>query len=170
MYDQAEHRSRSLPAVRDKITPRSAPDVSGRPTGGAVAPDGTYRDDTPKALWGELQSSIVRTSIGRIALAVVLAQAVLNFIRTFVWNLLMPIVANLLHHQSESVLFERYRNEPIRWDYLFNSLLQLVLAVIFVLFVNRWIRPRPPTSNAEGDVSEEHTSDEQSAMSKEAGR
>jgi large-conductance mechanosensitive channel len=123
----------------------------------------TDRDDTPKALWAELQSRIVRTSIGRIALAVVLAQAVLSFIRVLVWNLLMPIVANLLHHQSESVLFERYRNEPIRWDYLFNSLLQLVLAVMFVLFVNRWIRPRPSTLNANGDISEEQTPDEQSA-------
>ncbi len=119
--------------------------------------------DTPKGLWNELQLSILRTSIGRIALAVVLAQAVLGFIRTFVWYLFMPIVAEFLHHQSESVLFEKYRDSPLRWDYLFNSLLQLVLAVVFVLFVNRWIRPKPATLSAEDELTEEHTSDEPSA-------
>ena len=129
----------------------------------------TDSHDTPKGLWGELQTSIVRTSIGRIALAVVLAQAVLAFIRTMVWYLLMPIVAEFLHHQSESVLFEQYRERPIRWDYLFNSSLQLGLAAIFVLFVNRWVRPKPIATNGQGDGSEEQTTDEPSAMGKEAG-
>ena len=126
--------------------------------------------DTPRHLLTELQSSLARTNIGRIALAVVLAQAVLGFIRTVVWNLLMPIVASFLHHQSESVLFEQYRETPIRWDYLFNSLLQLTLAVIFVLFVNRWVRARPSALSAKGDeASEERTPEEQSAIGQGAG-
>jgi large-conductance mechanosensitive channel len=122
-----------------------------------------HPDDTPSGLWTELQSSIVRTSIGRIALAVVLAQAVLGFIGTLAWNLLMPIVANLLHHSSESVLFERYRETPVRWDYVFNSLLQLALAIVFVIFVNRWIRPKPSLSNDVGNASEERLPEEPSA-------
>ena len=127
-------------------------------------------NDTPKGLWSELQSSIVRTSIGRIALAVVLAQAILNLIRTLVWDLLMPIVANLLNNSSESVLFERYREAPIRWDYLVNSLLQLGLATIFVIFVNRWIRLKASRPNAEGNESEERLPDEQAAIVKGAGQ
>jgi len=126
--------------------------------------------DTPKGLWGELQLSIVRTSIGRIALAVVLAQAVLAFIRTLVWYLFMPIIAELLHRQSESVLFEKYRDNPLRWDYLFNSLLQLALAVIFVLFVNRWVRPKPATLSVEDESTEEQSPDEPSTTGKGAGQ
>jgi large-conductance mechanosensitive channel len=109
--------------------------------------------DTPKGLWNELQLSILRTIIGRIALAVVLAQAVLGFIRTLVWYLFMPIVAEFLHHQSESVLFEKYRDNPLRWDYVFSSLLQVVLAVVFVLFAKRWIRPKPARLSAEDELN-----------------
>jgi len=125
--------------------------------------------DTPKGLWGELQLSIVRTSVGRIALAVVLAQAVLGLIRTLVWYVFMPVVADFLHQQSTSVLFEQYRDRPIRWDFVFNSLLQLGLAIVFVLFVNRWIRPRPVTIDAQDNVTEEPTPEDSSATGKTAG-
>jgi len=119
-------------------------------------------DDMPKGWWGQLQSTILRSSIGRIAFAVVLAQAVVGLIREVVWYLLMPMVANLLRHQSESVLFERYRDAPIRWDYLFNSFLQLALAVALVFFVNRTIRKKRATADVEAEESESAMAEEQS--------
>ena len=128
-----------------------------------------HSDDTPKGLWSELQSSIVRTSIGRIALAVVLAQAVLRFIYTITWNVLIPFVANFFDRQSESVLFQRYRDEPLRWDLIFGSLLQLALALIFVLFVNRLIRQRPAALQEEVELAEEDGG-EQQENSKAAGQ
>jgi len=118
-------------------------------------------DDMPNGLWGQLQSAVLRSIIGRIALAVVLAQTVIGLIRETAWYLLMPIVANLLHHQSDSVLFERYRDMPIRWDYLFDSFLQFALAVVLVIFVNRSLRTRPSTPDVEADVSEEPAPEEQ---------
>jgi large-conductance mechanosensitive channel len=100
-------------------------------------------DDTPKGLLGELRSSVLKKRVGQIALAVVLAEAVWRLISALTWYLIIPTLAKFLHGQTESVLFETARSSPIRWDTLFGSLLEFVLVVIVVIFLNRWIQRKP---------------------------
>jgi large-conductance mechanosensitive channel len=97
-------------------------------------------DDTPKGLLGELRSTVLKKRVGQIALAVVLAQAIWRIVSALTWYLIIPIIGKFLHGQTESVMFEAASSNPIRWDTLFGSLLEFVLLVIVVLFLNRWIQ------------------------------
>jgi large-conductance mechanosensitive channel len=96
-------------------------------------------DDTPKGLLRELRSSILRKRIGQIALAVLLAEAALQFLNSLTWYLIIPVIGRALRGQTESVLFEKSTESPIRWETLFGSALLLTLTVIVVIFLNRWI-------------------------------
>ncbi len=80
------------------------------------------------------------------SLAVVLAEAIWRLVSALTWYLIIPVIGKFLHGQTESVMFEAASNNPIHWDTLFGSLLEFVLLVIVVLFLNRWIRrdPTPP--------------------------
>lgn len=100
-------------------------------------------DDTPQGLLGELRASILRKRVGQIALAVVLAEAVWRLVSALTWYLIIPIIGKFLHGQTESVLFQAARSSPIRWDTVFGSLLEFVLVIIVVVFLNRWIQRRP---------------------------
>jgi len=100
-------------------------------------------DDTPKGLLGELRSTVLKKRVGQIALAVVLAEAIWRLISALTWYLIIPIIGKFLHGQTESVIFEAARSNPIRWDTLFGSLLEFVLVVIAILFLNRWIQRKP---------------------------
>jgi large-conductance mechanosensitive channel len=112
-------------------------------------------DDTPKGLLGELRSSVLKKRVGQIALAVVLAEAIWRLISALTWYLIIPIIGKFLHGQTESVLFEAARSNPIRWDTLFGSLLEFVLVVIVVLFLNRWIQQRPSRASEHDPLEEE---------------
>ena len=100
-------------------------------------------DDSPKGLLGELRTTILKKRVGQIALAVVLAEAVWRLVSAFTWYLIVPVIGKFLHGQTESVLFQAPSNTPIRWDTLFGSLLEFLLVVIMVVFLNRWIQRKP---------------------------
>ena len=106
-------------------------------------------DDTPKGLLRELKTSVLKKRVGQIALAVVLAEGVLRLVTALTWYLIIPVIGKSLRGQTESVLFQAASTNPIRWDTLFGSLLEFVLVVIVVLFLNRWIQRKP--SNPEDD-------------------
>lgn len=103
-------------------------------------------DDTPRGLVQELRTSLLKKRVGQIALAVLLAEAALQLITTLTWYLIIPLLGKLLHGQTESVLFEKSAESPIRWETLFGSVLVFVLTVIVVLYLNRWIQRRPVAS------------------------
>ncbi len=111
-------------------------------------------DDTPKGLLGELRTSVLKKRIGQIALAVVLAEALLRLVGTITWYLIIPVIGKVLHGSTESVLFAAASTNPIRWDTLFGSFLEFVLAVTVVVFLNRWIQRRP-SRTSDDDASEE---------------
>jgi large-conductance mechanosensitive channel len=100
-------------------------------------------DDTPKAFIEELRSSILRKRVGQIALAVVLAEAAWRLLNALVWYLIIPIIGKAFEGHTESVLFERSARAPIPWQNLFGSVLEFVLTVIMVFYLNRWIHHRP---------------------------
>jgi large-conductance mechanosensitive channel len=100
-------------------------------------------DDTPKGLLGELRTTILRKRVGQIALAVVLAEAIWRLVSSLTWYLIIPAIGKFHHGQTESVLFRSATNSPIRWDTLFGSLLEFVLVVIVVIFLNRWVNRKP---------------------------
>ena len=110
-------------------------------------------DDTPKGLLGELRTSVLKKRVGQIALAVVLAEAVIRLVSALTWYLIIPVIGKSLRGQTESVLFEGASTNPIRWDTLFGSLLEFLLIVIVVLFLNRWIQ-RKPSSPEDDDLTE----------------
>jgi large-conductance mechanosensitive channel len=102
--------------------------------------------DTPKGLVAELRTTILRKRVGQIALAVVLAEAIWRLVNALTWYLIIPLIGKFLHGQTESVLLDAASRSPIRWDTLFGSVLEFVLVVIVVVFLNRWIhrKPLPP--------------------------
>jgi large-conductance mechanosensitive channel len=99
-------------------------------------------DETPKGLLREFRASVLKKRVGQIALAVLMAQAALQLITTVTWYLIIPVLAKFLRGQTESVLFEKSADSPIRWDTLFGSVLIFLLVLILVLYLNRWIQRR----------------------------
>jgi large-conductance mechanosensitive channel len=104
-------------------------------------------DDSPKEFAREFRSAVLKRRVGQIALAVVLAEACIRFLNSLIWFLLVPFIASLLQGHTESVLFRDKLVFP--WEQLFGSLLEFILAIVFVFYANRWIqgslaKPRVP--------------------------
>ena len=68
-------------------------------------------DDNPRAFLEELKRTVFRRSVGKIALAVVFAMAVIRFITNLTWYLLLPIL-DAFFRQSGSVLFAKREAFP----------------------------------------------------------
>jgi len=108
-------------------------------------------DETPKAFFEELRSSILKKRVGQIALAVVLAEAVWRLVSSLTWYLIIPLIGRSLNGHTESVLFESATRRPIPWENLFGSLMEFVLIVIVVFYLNRWIHRKPQPTAEEID-------------------
>ena len=98
-------------------------------------------DDTPAHFVQELKFSLLRRRAGQIAVAVILAEACLRFLNALTWFLIVPAIATLLRGHTESVLFETRTPFPVQQ--LFGSVLDFFLALIFVFYLNRWVRSTP---------------------------
>ena len=94
-------------------------------------------DETPRQFAQELRSSLLKKFVGRIAVAIVLAEACLRFLNALTWFLVIPIIAIVLNGQTESVLFKNHKVFP--WEQLFGSTVEFAGTLIFVFYVNRWI-------------------------------
>jgi len=103
-------------------------------------------DNSPREFAHELRSAVLKKRVGQIALAVVLAEACIRFLNSLIWFLVIPIVASLLQGHTESVFFQNKLIFP--WEQLFGSLLEFILAIVFVFYVNRWIRGSLPKPSA----------------------
>jgi len=99
-------------------------------------------DDSLRAFVNEFKSGILRKRVGQIALAVVLAEACIRFLNALIWYFVVPLIAWLLEGHTESVLFKRPLVFP--WQQIFGSFLEFIVALIFVFYVNRWIRGALP--------------------------
>jgi large-conductance mechanosensitive channel len=110
-------------------------------------------DDSPKEFGHEFKSAILKKRVGQIALAVVLAEACIRFLNALVWFLILPIISALLEGHSESVLFKSKAVFP--WQQFFGSCLEFLFAVIFVFYVNRWIRGTLPKPQSPGEPDHE---------------
>jgi len=108
-------------------------------------------DDTPKAFFEELRSSILKKRVGQIALAVVLAEAVWRLVTSLTWYLVIPLIGKSFQGHTESVLFESATKRPMPWENLFGSILEFALTVIIVFYLNRWVqrKPAPAPANVE---------------------
>jgi large-conductance mechanosensitive channel len=100
-------------------------------------------DDTPKAFFEEIRSGILKKRVGQIALAVVLAEALWRLVNSLTWYLIIPLIGKSLDGHTESVLFETATRRPIPWENLFGSIMEFVLTVIVVFYLNRWIHRKP---------------------------
>lgn len=100
-------------------------------------------DETPKAFLEELRSSILKKRVGQIALAVVLAEAVWRLVNSVTWYLIIPLIGKSLRGHTESVLFESATTRPLPWENLFGSIMEFVLTVIVVFYLNRWVHRKP---------------------------
>ncbi|MGA8200848.1 MAG: MscL family protein [Candidatus Sulfotelmatobacter sp.] len=107
-------------------------------------------DETPKAFLEEFRSSILKKRVGQIALAVVLAEAIWRLVNSLTWYLIIPIIGKSFQGRTESVLFESATKHPIPWENLFGSLMEFVLTLIIVFYLNRWVQRKPaPAPSAE---------------------
>jgi large-conductance mechanosensitive channel len=122
-------------------------------------------DETPKAFFEELRSSILKKRVGQIALAVVLAEAVWRLVNSLIWYLIIPLIGRSLNGHTESVLFESATRRPIPWENLFGSWLEFILIVIVVFYLNRWIHRKPQPATEE--VVTEYSSVGEALTSKE---
>ena len=101
-------------------------------------------DDNPRAFLEDLKHSVFRRSVGRIALAVVLAMAVIRFITNLTWYLLLPVLDTFLR-QSGSVLFAK--REPFPAVQLVGSVMEFAGAIIAIYYLNRWIQKKRTTTS-----------------------
>jgi large-conductance mechanosensitive channel len=124
-------------------------------------------DDTPKAFFEELRSSLLKKRVGQIALAVVLAEAAWRLVTSLTWYLIIPLIGRALRGNTESVIFEKATTNPLPWESLFGSLLEFGLVVILVFYLNRWVqrKPTPPTTE---DVDTESSSTGEALQVEEA--
>ena len=109
-------------------------------------------DDSPKHFVHEFRSAILKKRVGQIALAVVLAEACIRFLNSLLWYAVVPAIAWILQGHTESVMFRDHLVLP--WERLFGSLLEFLVAIIFVFYANRWIRGRG-RAKAETPISED---------------
>jgi large-conductance mechanosensitive channel len=98
-------------------------------------------DDTPIQFIQELRSGIWKKRAGQIALAVILAEACLRFLNALTWFLIIPAISAMLEGHTESVLFQS--RHPFPWQSLFGNVLDFIVALVFVFYLNRWIRGKP---------------------------
>jgi large-conductance mechanosensitive channel len=144
--------NRGLRRSEGQLEESGLPWLSCRGYGTIAARTGVLMDDSPRDFVHELRSGILRKRVGQIALAVVLAEACIRFLNSLTWLLVVPGIAWLLRGHTESVLFRDKLVVP--WEQLFGSLLEFILAIIFVFYVNRWIRGSlPKPSSPEAHVS-----------------
>jgi large-conductance mechanosensitive channel len=94
-------------------------------------------DDTPRQFVHELRSTLLKKFVGRIAVAIVLAEACLRVLNALTWFLVIPVIAAVLKGNTESVLFKNQQVFP--WEQLFGSILEFAGTLIFLFYVNRWI-------------------------------
>jgi large-conductance mechanosensitive channel len=125
-------------------------------------------DDTPKAFFEELRSSLLRKRVGQIALAVVLAEAAWRLVSSLTWYLIIPLIGRMLRGNTESVLLGRASTNPLPWENLFGSLLEFGLVVILVFYLNRWVQ-RKPTPAITEEVDLEYSSTGEALSIEEAG-
>jgi large-conductance mechanosensitive channel len=114
-------------------------------------------DDTPKAFFEELRSSLLKKRVGQIALAVVLAEAAWRLVSSLTWYLIIPLIGRALRGNTESVIFEKATTNPLPWESLFGSLFEFGLVVILVFYLNRWVQRKPTPATTE-DVDTESSS------------
>jgi len=124
-------------------------------------------DDTPKAFFEELRSSLLKKRVGQIALAVVLAEAAWRLVTSLTWYLIVPLVGRALRGNTESVIFEKATTNPLPWESLFGSLLEFGLVVILVFYLNRWVQRKPTPATTE-DVDTESSSTGEALQVEEA--
>jgi large-conductance mechanosensitive channel len=125
-------------------------------------------DDTPKDFLHELRSSLLRRSVGQIAIAVLLAQAALRLVNALIWYFVIPVLGRALRGDTESVLFSGATSHPIPWENLFGSLLEFTATVILVFYLNRWVQRKPVPASEEFIEKEEPTIKEASESATEA--
>ncbi|HKF04989.1 MAG TPA: MscL family protein [Candidatus Sulfotelmatobacter sp.] len=120
-------------------------------------------DDNPRQFIDELKFAIVRRRVGQIALAVVLAEECIRFLSALVWYLIIPTISNILDGRSESVMFQSQQHRSLPWIQLLGAILEFVVAVVFVFYVNRWLygRNRPRTRDEVQDLPPDQPNQEQ---------
>ena len=94
-------------------------------------------DDTPRLFAYELRSSLLKKFVGRVAVAIILAEAFLRFINALTWFLVIPAIAVVLKGNTESVLFKNQKVFP--WEQLVGSVVEFAGTLILVFYANRWI-------------------------------
>jgi large-conductance mechanosensitive channel len=117
-------------------------------------------DDTPKDFVQELRSSLLKRTVGQIAIAVLLAQAALRLVNALIWYFVIPVLGRALRGNTESVLFSSATAHPIPWENLFGSLLEFSATVILVFYLNRWVQRKPLVASEGPTPKEEPTIEE----------
>jgi large-conductance mechanosensitive channel len=113
-------------------------------------------DDTPKAFLEEFRTSVLKKRVGQIALAVVLAEAVWRLVNSLTWYLIIPLIGRAFQGHAESVMFESATRHPMPLENLFGSMLEFLLTVITVFYLNRWIHRKPREATVE-DIGTEYS-------------
>jgi large-conductance mechanosensitive channel len=113
-------------------------------------------DDTPAHFLDEFKNTILKEKIGIIAMAIILAQAVLRLTYALSFYLVIPLIARALSGHTESVLFESER-DTFPYQPLLGSVIDFVLSIVVVFYINRWVRGLPAKPVDESDSEAEAT-------------
>jgi len=109
-------------------------------------------DEIPRTSLPEPSAADTGKWIGRVVIAVILAEGIWGFIASVTNNLVLPLLARTMGGDVESPLYlgKGDFNVPA----LFTSILELCFAGIAAVILNAWVRGKPkPTRNKPVRVS-----------------
>src|SRR5579863_9242549 len=98
-------------------------------------------DEVPRTSLPELSAADAGKWIGRVVIAVILAEGIWGFIASVTNNLILPLLARIMGADAQSPLYlgKGDFNAPA----LFTSVLELCFAAIAAVILNSWVRRKP---------------------------
>ncbi len=101
----------------------------------------TIMDEIPRTFLPEPSAADAGKWIGRVVIAVILAEGIWGFIASVTNNLVLPLLARIMGADAQSPLYlgKGDFNVPA----LFTSVLELCFAAIAAVILNSWVRRKP---------------------------
>jgi len=100
-----------------------------------------YMDEIPRTLSPEPSAADAGKWIGRVMIAVILAEGIWGFLVSITNNLILPLLARIMGADAQSPLYlgKGDFNVPA----LFTAVLELCFAAIVAVILNSWVRRNP---------------------------
>lgn len=98
-------------------------------------------DETPRTFSPEPSAADAGKWIGRVVIAVILAEGIWGFIASITNNLILPLLARIMGADAQSPLY--LGKGDFNVPGLFTAVLELCFAAIVAVILNSWVQRKP---------------------------